>query len=53
MKLEAIADLLGIEVGAVKVRIHRAVKELRDIFLRLNESPSWKTTNSVGSCPTT
>lgn len=53
MKLEAIADLLDIEVGAVKVRIHRAVKELRDIFLRLNESPSWNTTNSVGSCPTT
>jgi RNA polymerase sigma-70 factor (ECF subfamily) len=54
MKLEAIADLLGIEVGAVKVRVHRAVKELRDIFLRLNESPSWNTTtNSVGSCPTT
>jgi DNA-directed RNA polymerase specialized sigma24 family protein len=53
MKLEAIADLLGIEVGAVKVRIHRAVKELRDIFLRLNESPSWNTTHSVGSCPTT
>jgi len=53
MKLEAIADLLGIEVGTVKVRIHRAVKELRDIFLQLNESPSWKTKNSVGSCPTT
>jgi RNA polymerase sigma factor (sigma-70 family) len=53
MKLEAIADLLGIEVGTVKVRIHRAVKELRDIFLRLNESPSWNTTTSVGSCPTT
>jgi len=53
MKLEAIADLLGIEVGAVKVRIHRAVKELRDIFQRLDESPSWNTTNSVGSCPTT
>ena len=53
MKLEAIADLLGIEVGTVKVRIHRAVKELRDIFLRLNEGPSWKTTHSVGSCPTT
>jgi len=52
MKLEAIADLLGVEVGTVKVRMHRAVKELRDIFLRLNESPSWKTNNSVGSCPT-
>jgi RNA polymerase sigma-70 factor, ECF subfamily len=53
MKLDAIADLLGIEVGAVKVRIHRAVKELRDIFFQLNESPSWNTTDSVGSCPTT
>jgi len=52
MKLEAIADLLGVEVGTVKVRMHRAVKELRDIFLRLNESPSWNTKNSVGSYPT-
>jgi RNA polymerase sigma factor (sigma-70 family) len=30
MKHEAIAELLGIETGAVKVRIHRAVKELRE-----------------------
>ena len=52
MKLEAIADLLGVEVGTVKVRVHRAVKDLRDIFLRLNESPSWNTTSSVGSFPT-
>ena len=52
MKLEAIADLLGVEVGTVKVRMHRAVKELRDIFLRLNESPSWNTTSSIGSYPT-
>jgi RNA polymerase sigma-70 factor (ECF subfamily) len=52
MKLEAIADLLGVEVGTVKVRMHRAVKDLRDIFLRLNESPSWNTTQSVGSFPT-
>jgi RNA polymerase sigma factor (sigma-70 family) len=52
MKLEAIADLLGVEVGTVKVRMHRAVKELREIFLRLNESPSWNTTSSVGSFPT-
>ena len=52
MKLDAIADLLGVEVGTVKVRIHRAVKELRDIFLRLNENPSWNATHSVPSCPT-
>jgi RNA polymerase sigma-70 factor (ECF subfamily) len=39
MRYDAIADLLGIEVGAVKVRMHRAVKELRDIFLQLSEKP--------------
>ena len=38
MTHEAIAELLGVEAGTVKVRIHRAVKELREIFLRLAES---------------
>ena len=52
MKLDAIADLLGVEVGTVKVRMHRAVKELREIFLRLNESPSWNTKSSIHSFPT-
>jgi RNA polymerase sigma factor (sigma-70 family) len=33
MKYGDIADLLGIQVGAVKVRVHRAVKELREIYL--------------------
>jgi RNA polymerase sigma-70 factor (ECF subfamily) len=37
MKYEQIADLLGTDVGAVKVRVHRAVKELRDTFLRLRD----------------
>ena len=37
MKYEQIAELLGIEVGAVKVRVHRAVRELRDIFLQLQD----------------
>ena len=37
MKHEQIADMLGIEVGAVKVRLHRAVQELRQIFLELPE----------------
>lgn len=40
MKHEAIAELLGIDTGAVKVRIHRALKELRDTFERLAERPS-------------
>ncbi len=52
MTLEAIADLLGIEVGTVKVRMHRAVKELREIFLGLSESSSWNTKSSIGSYPT-
>ena len=52
MKVEAIADLLGIEVGTVKVRMHRAVKELREIFLGLSESSSWNTKSSIGSYPT-
>lgn len=37
MKHDEIADILGIDVGAVKVRIHRAVKELRQIFLGLTD----------------
>ena len=30
-----IAELTGCQVGAVKVRIHRALQDLREIFLRL------------------
>ena len=37
MKYEQIAELLGIEVGAVKVRVHRAIRELRGIFLQLQD----------------
>jgi RNA polymerase sigma factor (sigma-70 family) len=37
MKYEAIADLLGVEVGTVKTRMHRAVAQLREIFLGLSE----------------
>jgi RNA polymerase sigma factor (sigma-70 family) len=33
-----IAELTGCQVGAVKVRVHRALQELRDIFLRLSRS---------------
>jgi RNA polymerase sigma factor (sigma-70 family) len=35
MKYDEIAALLEIEVGTVKVRVHRAMVELRDAFLRL------------------
>ena len=36
MKYEQIAELMGCEVGAIKVRVHRALKELREIFLKLS-----------------
>ena len=36
MKYEQIAELLAVDVGAVKVRVYRAMKELREIFLKLS-----------------
>ena len=36
MKYEEIAQLLGCELGTVKVRIYRAMQELRDIFFKLS-----------------
>lgn len=35
MKYTDIAELLGIDVRVVKSRVHRAMKELRDVFLNL------------------
>jgi RNA polymerase sigma-70 factor (ECF subfamily) len=47
MKYEQIAEILGIEVGAVKVRVHRALRELREIFLELkDENPTWNAKTS-------
>jgi RNA polymerase sigma-70 factor (ECF subfamily) len=37
MSHDQIAGLLGVEPGAIKVRIHRALRELRDIFLQLSD----------------
>lgn len=39
MPYDRIAELLGIEVGAVKVRVHRAMKQLRTVFFRLEDAP--------------
>ncbi|MGE3957162.1 MAG: RNA polymerase sigma factor [Vicinamibacterales bacterium] len=36
---DRIAEMLGIEVGAVKVRVHRAMKQLRAVFFRLEDVP--------------
>jgi RNA polymerase sigma-70 factor (ECF subfamily) len=36
LKYEEIAGLLGCAVGTVKARVHRAIKDLRQIFLELS-----------------
>lgn len=37
MRYEAIAELLGASVGAIKVRVHRALKELRETYRTVAE----------------
>ena len=47
MKYEQIAELLGCGVGTVKVRVHRAMRELREIFFQLSgERASWNVKKS-------
>jgi RNA polymerase sigma factor (sigma-70 family) len=54
MKYEDIADLFNIEVGAVKTRVHRAVNELREVFLNLqNKGSLCSATKSETTLPTT
>ena len=36
LKYEQISELLGVDLGTVKVRVHRAVKELREIYLKVS-----------------
>ncbi len=40
---EQIAEMLGIEVGTVKTRVHRAIKQLRDIYFELRRPNAWHT----------
>lgn len=51
MKYEAIAEVLDVEVGTVKVRMHRAVTELRRIFLHLSENQSCTATLPASVLP--
>jgi RNA polymerase sigma factor (sigma-70 family) len=37
LKYRQIAEILGCSEGAVKVRVHRAVKQLREIYLEMSE----------------
>jgi RNA polymerase sigma factor (sigma-70 family) len=49
LKYEEIARMLHCELGTVKVRIHRALQELRGIYQRMEGGQSGKTTNSEGT----
>ena len=53
MKYEQIAELLGCELGTVKVRVFRAIQELRDIFFKLsNEKTSCNVKKSASTLRT-
>jgi RNA polymerase sigma factor (sigma-70 family) len=41
MPYAEIADLLGVEVGAVKVRVHRGLKRLRELYLNLSKRTTY------------
>jgi RNA polymerase sigma-70 factor, ECF subfamily len=47
MKYDRIAEILAVDVGTVKVRVHRAVKDLRTIFLRQTSAPDEERTCSA------
>ena len=50
MKYEQIAELLDCEVNTIKVRVFRAIKELREIFFRLsNEKKPCNVKRSVNN----
>jgi RNA polymerase sigma-70 factor (ECF subfamily) len=52
MKYEAIGEMLGVDAATIKVRVHRALKELRDIFLTLESRPSCVVKTSLKSSQT-
>jgi len=50
MKYEDIAELLGCEVTTIKVRVYRAIRELRDIYFKLSsEKPPCNAKKSVNN----
>jgi RNA polymerase sigma factor (sigma-70 family) len=48
LKYEEIARLMGCEVGAVKVRVHRALQQLREVFHQLERLASPKQPDRTG-----
>jgi RNA polymerase sigma factor (sigma-70 family) len=49
LKYEEIAQLLGCETGTVKTRVHRALKELREIFDGLQSGRPFRGKSSEGA----
>jgi len=50
MKYEEIADLMGCEVGTIKTRVHRALKDLREAVQKLSkEKQPWIVKRSASS----
>jgi RNA polymerase sigma-70 factor (ECF subfamily) len=41
MKYEEIAEILEIDPNTVKVRVHRAMKDLRDAFVKVSGEKTW------------
>src|SRR5262249_26470536 len=53
LRYDEIAELLNVDVGTVKTRVHRAIKLLREIFNKLSgEKNKCTTKTSETSCPT-
>lgn len=51
LKYDEIGRLLGCEVGAVRVRVHRALQELRRNYQELERGAGLKKSNSAGAGP--
>src|SRR4029077_10473451 len=49
LKYEEVARLMGCEVGAVKVRVHRALQQLREVFRQLERTASTKQSDRTGT----
>jgi len=54
MEYEDIAELYGLSLGAVRTRVYRAIKELREVYLQLRGNrSSCNATKAVTISPTT
>jgi RNA polymerase sigma-70 factor (ECF subfamily) len=49
LKYEQIAEIMGCEVSTVKVKVHRALHELREIFHKLETGKPLRKSGSPGS----